>query len=190
MNCGECPIQLCQDFLQSLPFTPEQHSWRHVHNNTNEWWPNRQRQHITYKFCCGDHVFLFTAQQHKVSTWQSSSVSSTCLAPLCISEIFCFSVLHLWRVWNIISTPSCSRWILWRISCSILTWAHLDTLQSFYLGAGRRKSGASQAPLENVQRFSGDQCMSENSYCVLVHSKGQATKPLGPTNPIMQLNSL
>ena len=70
---------------------------------------------------------------------------------LCVFYVYSSAFTSFWFFWfmclsrvNSVINSTRSRWILWRISCCFLTWAHLDILWSLYRGAGRRNCGPSR----------------------------------------------
>ena len=84
------------------------------------------------------------------SSLTSYSGSSTFMAPL-------FQLLILFQIRPVLEASLTRhwRWILWRISCHVLTWAHLETLLSIYSGADRRSSWECLGTLNQTFAFSG-----------------------------------
>ena len=119
-----------------------------------------------YKFCCRDHILVFCTSALITKNSQiSSSLQVDDFFCIFFMYVFFLTVLLLSCFRNVINTPT-----LRRISCCVLTWAHSDIIQRFYLGVGRRNSGECPQQLtflfshpafpDNLRRISGVQCLS------------------------------
>ena len=132
------------DSLRQTSVTTEkspEHSgdWRHL---GGAW----RRQDMMYKFCWGNHMFLFPAHRRRPSSPKALEscclfkvTTSTCMTPLLHPEILVF---FQFCVRHVLETPSTGQlaWIHCTFTCCILTWAHSEIFRTFYVEASGNSS--------------------------------------------------
>ena len=156
-------------FLQSLPFTYEEHSRRFFGQMRTQQHKDLRRQDVTIRFHCGDRVFVLTGHPHSPSSLEAfesclSKLTSLSMSSMCVWFLFFFTMRSLYSfycfqfciccMFETSSTIARSELGIQPTSCCVLTRAHVGIIQSFYQGAGRRNSEEGLRQLTQTFAFS------------------------------------